>query len=284
MKKRSKLLMLGTLIVLLPLLAACPKKYAVLISTNEVQFDDWAYHSEWWYDLVLQYQMLKDNGFQDSKIWVLYGSGTDFATIHPQYDATALFAAAITDWPVNRANVKKIFAELDAKMKSRDHLYVWWMGHGSGSGAGMCDLSMSISNTGEHVSDDELKAWMDQVTSYKKRTVNVMTCHAGGIVDEFANPAENTVTLASSTCVESSYDALLTCNGIKHADFNYTQPNALRQQNHCGGAVASDTSGNGRVSLAEAHAWNVVHVGTSTPQLGDPAGLAATTELAKKSP
>ena len=284
MKKRSRLTTLAVLIPLLLILAACPKKYAVLISANEVLWDDTPYHSTWWYDLVLQYEMLRDMGFQDSKIFVLYGSGSDFASVHPEYDATALFATAITDWPVNKANVKKVFDDLDAKMRSSDFLYVWWMGHGSGSGPGQCDLSMQISNTGEYVSDDELKGYIDQITSYRKRSLNVMTCHSGGILDEFGGAADRTVTLASSTCAETSHDAATTCNGKPHAEFNYHQPNALRERDHCGGAVAADTDGNSLVSLQEASHYLMTHMSTSTSQLGDPASLAPTTELEKKSP
>ena len=284
MKTTTRLLMTGMLVALLPVLAACPKKYAVLISTNEVMWDDWAYHSEWWYDLILQYKMLTESGFGEDRIFVLYGSGTDFATVHPQYDATALFGHAITDWPVNKARVEQVFKDLDAKMRKRDFLYVWWMGHGGGSGPGQCDLTMAISNTGETVTDDELKGYVDQVNRYRKRSVSVMTCHAGGILDEFNSPAERSIALASSTCPESSYDALATCNGILHAEFNYTEPNALREQTPCAAAVASDTSGDGWISLLETHQYNAAQMVTSTPQLGDPTGLAAVTEPAKTNP
>ncbi len=265
-------------------LTGCPAKYAVLLSSNEVIWDDVSYHAEWWYDLVLQYQMLKESGFDDSDIYVLYGDGTDFATVHGAYDSTALFGGAITDQPMNKAEVQKVFNTLNGQMKGKDYLYVWWMGHGSGGGADQCDLTMHISNTGETVTDDELRSYIDQVKHYRKRNIAIMTCHAGGLLDEFSPSGEGNVVLASSTCAESSYDATMTCNNIHQAEFNYTQPNGLRQRNPCAFLVAADTNGDGWVSLQEAHAYNTSSMSTSTPQLGDPDSLAASTVPARRRP
>lgn len=275
---RFSLLTAGLLVA-----TACTPKYAVLVSTNQVTMDDVAYHSEWWYDLVLQYQMLRQSGFRDDRIVVLYGDGNDFATGRPEYDAQAQFGHTITDSPVNTAAIQGAFATVDSRMRKRGYLYVWWMGHGGGSGPGQCDLSMAISNTGEVVSDDELKSYIEQVRKFRKRSVSVMTCHAGGILDEFG-AGEKTVVLASSTCAESSYDAPATCNGAVQADFNVTQPGALRRRDFCEAAVGSDFNGDGSVSLAEAQQWNAAAMATSTPQLGDPDGLAAALIPARPQP
>jgi len=262
---------------------ACTPKYAVLVSTSQVSMDDVAYHSEWWYDLILQYKMLRESGFRDDRIQVLYGDGQDFATSRPEYDAQALFGHTITDSPVSRAAVHDVFAKVDSRMRKRGYLYVWWMGHGGGSGPEQCDLSLQISNTGEAVSDDELKADIDQVQRFRKRSVSIMTCHSGGLLDEFG-AGEKTVVLASSTCAESSYDASATCNGAVQAEFNVTQPGALARHDFCGGAIASDGSGNGFVSLLETQQWNLTAMSTSTPELGDPDGLAAALEPSRPSP
>lgn len=262
----------------------CAKKYAVLISTNEVVSDDVAYHSEWWYDLFLHYKMLKENGFKDDKIYVLYGDGTDFNTAYVNYNATTQFGHVITDMAVNKANIQSIFNTLKGKVKNRDYVYVWWMGHGGGSGPGSCNLSMSISNTGEHVSDAELTNYINDVSKYRKRSVAVMTCHSGGMIDNMNTAGNKTVVLTSSTCPQSSYDAPFTCNGMLHAEFNYTLPNALYLKNPCGSSVGSDYDSNGYVSLSEADQYNTAAMTTSTPQIGDPDGIAATTYIKKKKP
>lgn len=284
MNMKVKLTLAGSVALCLLTLSGCATKYAVLLSSNEVTWDDVSYHSEWWYDLVLQYQMLKESGFKDDAIYVLYGDGTDFATVHAAYDSAALFGGPITDRPMNKAEVQNVFGTLNHKMKKKDYLYVWWMGHGSGWGEDHCDLTMHISNTGETVTDDELRSYVDQVKHYKKRSVSIMTCHAGGLLDEFDVPGERNVVLSSSTCAESSYDATWTCNNVYHAEFNYTQPNGLREKNPCGFLIASDTNHDGWVSLQEAHDYNLSVMSTSTPQIADPDSLAASTVPARPWP
>jgi len=278
--KASKLILLC---LILMLLSGC-SKYAVLISTNEVTQDDISYHSEWWYDLFLQYQALRDNGFDDENIYILYGDGNDFNTTHNDYNANLQYGHTITDMAVNKANIQAIFNTLSSEVGSRDHLYVWWMGHGGGSGPGSCDLSMSISNTGEHVTDTELASYINNIADYNKRTVDVMTCHSGGMLDNMNVAGSNTVTLTSSTCPESSYSITTTCNSRPHAEFHYTLPNALREADPCGTAVASDADTSGAVSLVEVHNYNSAEMTTSTPQLADPDGLAAITELNRTKP
>ena len=271
------------LCMMLMLLSGC-SKYAVLISTNEVTHDDISYHSEWWYDLFIQYQALRENGFDDEDIYVLYGDGTDFNTAHNDYNASLQYGHSITDMAVNKANIQAIFNTLSSEVGSRDHLYVWWMGHGGGSGPGSCNLSMSISNTGEHVTDVELASYMSNVSDYRKRTVDVMTCHSGGILDNMDIVGNSTVTLASSTCVESSYSISSTCNGRPHAEAHYTIPNALSEQDPCGNAVASDANTSGYVSLSEVHSYNSAEMTTSTPQIANPDGIAASTHLKRTQP
>lgn len=265
-------------------LSACAHKYAVLISNANTTADNVAYHSEFWYDLFLEYKTLRENGFKDADIHVVYGNGADFATVHADYNATAQFGHSITELPVNKANIQAVFNALKSKVTSRDYLYVWWMGHGGGSGPGSCNLSMLISTTGEHVTDAELAAYINGIPNYRKRNVSVMTCHSGGIVDNFNSAGNRTVVHASSTCPQSSYSTTATCNGRHHAEFNYTFPNALRQQNPCAGAVPSDADHNGAVSMSEAHQYNQANMTTSTPQLGDPDGLAATTFIKNYKP
>ncbi|MDH3523351.1 MAG: hypothetical protein OES32_07165 [Acidobacteriota bacterium] len=265
------------LLCVISLLAPGCTKYAVLISTNEVSADDVIIHSEWWYDLFAQYQMLREQGFDDADIYVLYGNGTDWNTSHPEYNATTQFGHSITDMAVSKADIQTVFTNLQSQVGSRDHLYVWWMGHGSGGAA--CNLTMSISNTGESVTDAELASYLSGITSYRKRSINIMTCHSGGLVDDFSAAGNKTVLLASSTCAESSYDEPSTCDGILRAEFNYDQPNALREQDPCATAVAADTDGDGSVSWQEAFQSVQATMTTSTPQLGDPDSLAATTAI-----
>jgi hypothetical protein len=272
------------LICLSLLMTACANKYAMLISTGRTTSDDSLYHSEYWYDLFIEYQMLRENGFKDENIYVLYGDGNDFGTDYPDYNATATFGHSIADMAVNKGNIQSVFNHLSTRVTSRDYFYSWWMGHGSGMGPGMCDLRMHISTTGEIVTDAELTTYLNQIQAFRKRNLAVMTCHSGGLVDNLDVAGTRTLVLTSSTCAQSSYSTTTTCNGRGHAEFNYTFPNALRQKDPCGAVVTSDTDNNGRVSIFEAHQYNLANMTRSTPQLGDPDGVAPTTELIRNQP
>lgn len=266
--------------------AGCAAKHAVLISANQVAFDDIAYHSVWWYDLFQQYKMLRENGFKDDHIHVLYGNGADFNTIHANYNATTQYGQAITDMAANKSNLQAVFNDIKAKVKDRDFLYVWWMGHGGGYGSDYCDLTMEISHTGENVSDVEFAGYLNMINHYRKRSVNIMTCHAGGMLDNFHSSGKKTITMTSSTCAQSSYEAYPStiCDGRNRAEFNMTLTDAFRMQNACSAAVASDSNGNGYVSHMEAHLYNQANMVRSAPQIEDPDGLASNTRIKRKEP
>ncbi len=269
----------------------CAKKYAVLISTNTVTADDVAYDSVWWYDTVLMYKMLKENGFKDENIFVLYGDGTDFNTGYNYYNSNAQFGHPITDYPNSKANIQNIFswlasgnaAENIKKVKKKDYLFVWLMGHGSGHGTGGCDLTMHISNTGETVTDSELASYINSIDTYRKKNVMVMTCHAGGMNDNLNVAGSNIVTHTSSTCTGSSYEGNGTYD-VNHAEFTHDIANALREKKPDGTPVNSDTNSNGKVSLREAYVYTHANMVTSVPQETDPSGISPTTHIKKTKP
>jgi hypothetical protein len=286
MKAFTKTLVIITLLLAGVLSSGCAKKHAVLISANNVTVDDVAYHSVWWYDLFQQYKMLRKNGFKDNNIHVLFGNGTDFNTAYAGYNATTQYGHAITDMAANKANVQAVFSNIQSNVKSRDFLYVWWMGHGLGYGSDYCDLTMDLSHTGEHVTDVEFAGYVNVINNYRKRNVNIMTCHAGGMLDNFDSTGNKTMTLTSSTCAESSYEAFASaiCDGRHRAEFNMTLTEALREQDACGTTVASDTNADGYVSYTEAHQYNQAEMVRSTPQIEDPDSLAGGTQIKKKQP
>jgi hypothetical protein len=278
MKTQIKLTTYFLLSLSLLILSGC-SKYAVLVSTNKVTHEDVSYHSEWWYDTFLMYQALRESGFQDKNIYVLYGDGIDFDTTYNDYNAIKVYGHNITDMAVNKANIQSIFNTLSNKVGGNDHLYVYWMGHGGGSGPGSCNLTMDISYTGETVTDIELANYINMISNYKKRTIDIMTCHSGGMLDNMDVIGTDTVTLTSSTCPQSSYSISTTCNGRTHAEFHYTIPNALRWRDPCNNPVDADYNNSGDVSLSEVHSYNAATMTTSTPQMVDPDGIAPNTHL-----
>lgn len=284
-------ILIGMIGLLVFLSVGCAHKYAVLISANKVTTDDVGYHSVWWYDTVLMYKMLKENGFREKNIFVLYGDGTDFNTGYNYYNSNIQFGHSITDYANHKANIQNIFswlatgnpAENIKKIKKRDYLFTWWMGHGSGYGPGSCDLTMHISNTGETVTDSEFAGYINSISTYRKRNMMVMTCHAGGMIDNLNAAGSKTVTHTSSTCIESSFEGNGTYD-VNHAEFTYDMANALREEKPDGTPANSDADANGKVSLQEAYSYTSTNMVTSTPQEADPDGISPTTYVEKKEP
>ncbi|OQY99027.1 MAG: hypothetical protein B6D35_10545 [Candidatus Brocadia sp. UTAMX2] len=241
-------------------------KHAVLICAGVTNADRQRYNSAYWYDLMSQYLMLRERGFNDENIHVLYGyDGEDYYPGLLDYNSAHLFGKKITDMAISKANIESVFQALGGKrsdvncvsraLTDEDYLYIWWMGHG-GSDPGTCNLYLPISVTGEEFTDVELSNCINQVSHYKKRVVAVMTCFSSGILDDMINEkGVNTVTLASSSCDEYSYDIWPTCDRRPHAEFNYKLTEAIRQMDICNKPLKKDPDTNpkdGYVSLAEA--------------------------------
>ncbi len=276
-----------------------PEKYAVLISAYEVNNQDndgngirdgenVEIHAAFWYDLVLQYKMLIEIGFEHNNIKVLYGRGTAFDTMYPEYDLRKLYPThQITYHAVTKKNIERIFDELkNTNIKVHDYVYIWWMGHGYVSGPDNCGLSLFIGFTDENnpnITDDQLHDYIKRIPICSKRTIAVMACHSGGIIDDMDVAGEGTtggtVTLASATCNQTSYETLSSCD-VYHAEFNYTLTTALLMENSCGLSMAFcrrghllDGNGDGNISLGEVHEFNKCEMRRSTPMIGDPDGI-----------
>lgn len=249
-----------------------PGKFAVLISTGRTTADNTWYHSEYWYDLVLTYRTLIENGFTHDHIYVLYGNGTDFASTHANYQNP--YPNPITDYAVSRTNIQNIFNWLAAgnaaqgipALTNNDFLFVWWMGHGGGGAS--CNTSFSVSTTGESVTDTQLATWTSAIT-YRRRAFVFMTCHSGGAMDNLQNIT--TVTMPSCTCTQNSSSAMY---DVVHGEWTYWVDGALRELLPSGAAVNSDTDNNTLVSLQETFNWGSTQSMGSTPQLSDSGSIA----------
>jgi hypothetical protein len=295
MKKKfiSWVYLSSVILILLTLTSCtgCTEKVAVLISTNNVAADDIAYHSVWWYDTVLMYDLMKNEGY--NRIYVLYGNGTDFNSNYYCYNSTSRFEETITDFPCDREHIQGVFNSLAtggtldgktiAKLKNDSRLFVWWMGHGGGSSS--ANYIMDITHKSETVSGNEFYTWVNQIANYSKRSVHVMTCHAGCYLSLFNTAGNQTVAEASSSCMASSYEDPSPPD-VNHAEYTYWLYEALRGNeadanpaaSPClGVAVASDTDSSGDVSLLESFTYILSKMTTSVPEKVDPDSIAAST-------
>ncbi|MCP4230349.1 MAG: hypothetical protein GY771_09410 [bacterium] len=279
----------GILMIVFTGCTGCGETVAVLISTNQVSVDDLSYHSVWWYDTVIMYDMLKTKYGYDH-VYVLYGDGTDFNSAYDCYNSTTRFGENITDFPCDRAHIEDIFTALGTggtvdgeniyQMTEDDRFFVWWMGHGYGTDS--TDYEMDISHMGETVTGSEFQTWVNYVTDYDERSIHVMTCHAGCYLPLFDVAGNETVAEASSTASTSSYEIPGPVD-VNHAEYTYHLYSALRGNEPSttagclGTAVSSDTDSNGFVSLDESFTYVTGNTTTSSPQRVDPDSIAPTT-------
>lgn len=269
----------------------CKERVAVLISTHNVNADDISYFSVWWYDTVLMYELLEKEGY--NRIYVLYGNGTDFNSEHDCYNSTARFGQSITDFPCDRAHIEAIFDSLGnggivdekkiKKLKNKSRLFIWWMGHGGGTSTN--SYRMAISHTGERVTGNEFKTWVNYITNYGKRSIHVMTCHSGCYLPLFDVSGNTTIAESSSDCLHSSYEHSSPPD-VNHAEYTYWLYSSLMERETdtnpdstpcLGVAVSSDTNGDGKVSLEESFNHIISKMLTSVPKKVDPDSIASTT-------
>ena len=272
--------------------AAAQQKYAVLISTGQTTVDDQMVHSEYWYDLLLMYRALIERGFTHNNIFVLYGNGTDFTSAHPEYQRATYYPslAQITDFATSKTNINNIFAWLAAgnaaqgvpQIQPGDFLFFWWMGHGGWDGddaAGHHLYHALVAMTGENFSDAEFATAFAQLPACVIKTVFVMTCHSGALLDniEGVHLAAHTSSRYDQNSASGDYD-------VVHADFSYHASCALRQLTPGGVAVASDADGDGRLTIREANVYTHAQTTSSETVVSDYRGIAPKIALADAQP
>lgn len=269
--------------------ATAQQKYAVLVSADEASIDDQVINSEFWYDLFLMYRMLIEHGFTHDNIFVLFGDGNDFLSAHAEYQTMpVLGVASITDYSNEKANVENIFTWLGAgnaaegipQVQDDDFLFYWWMGHGSGCACADYEAKIHFGTRTEWVSDNEFVTYFAHLPACVIKPMFVMTCRSGGLIDDFTG-LHNTLHTAAECCTDA-YP--LFGKDVIHAEYNYYLINAFRQQEPDGTAVASDTDGDGLISVLEANTYTHTNTAGSDTQIADYRFIAPLIQIASADP
>ena len=244
-----------------PVVAA--DNYVVLISAGRTTADDAYTNSEYWYDLLLAYQMLIDNGYEHEDIHVLYGEGVDYFSAHERYQNP--YSNSIADYNNHRTTIESVLGSLGAIMTPNDNIYVWWLGHGSSMDG---HLYMTIENTMSTLRDDEFAAFMDQITQYNLRAFSFMTCFSGGIIDDLASPTSIVMTSSDFFTISES-DWL--CDG-PHTEFHYHETCAWHWETpfQMCGLIDADEDEDQKISYAECFVHAAAGTQASPAQLSDP--------------
>src|ERR1700687_568036 len=295
-EKRRRLLVLGVCLIgsvaagggpqgAARLAAAAPPaasgRYAVLVVANQTTSDTVPMDADWWHDLIVQYQALKDDGFADEDISVVYGAGSDFQSQTDTYSSTKRFKHNITTLPLTFQGISDAFAAANSRLRMGGYLYVAWSSHGtqvSGSNPCEAELYLEIAGTQHVVSSSMLKQWVQSVTQAGRITLSVNACSSGQVGELFAG-VPGTIVLTAAQCGLNSFDISDdACNQLPASEFSYFQTEALRQKDICDKGVSSDINGDGRVSFDEV-AQHLCRMQLSKPQVFDPFGIAKTTSL-----
>ncbi len=238
--------------------------YAVLISAGKSTADDAMINSEYWYDLLLTYEMLIDNNYEHNNIYVLYGEGTGFNSSHERYHNP--YPQEIVDYNNHKATIQSVFASLSGVITSNDQLYVWWLGHGAPYGS---NLGLTLENSGEVLMDYDFASYVNQIEYCGLRAFSFMTCNSGGIIDDLQGL--NTIVMTSADFYTPSNSDNL-CDTV-HTEFHYHETNAYHWQTpfEMCGPIDADTSNDDIISFSEGYVHAAAGTG-SNPQISDLGG------------
>lgn len=101
------------------------RKFAVLIAGGGNSANN---HIRYWNDLLCMYQILKDKGYPERNIKVIYHDG-----IEPEDSVEGKVKGNMPiDFEASRENIKKVFDELAKTMKKNDKLFIMINNHGGG--------------------------------------------------------------------------------------------------------------------------------------------------------
>ncbi|MFP5258680.1 MAG: C13 family peptidase [Acidobacteriota bacterium] len=221
-------------------------RYAVIISGGYDQANN---HIRYWNDCAYFFTTLKNNGFLQDHIYVLFADGTDPAIDNSlgENSNVDLNGDTVADigYSATKANITAVFNELAGKLGSQDILYLFTTDHG---GAGDDNPSPYANSNvvlylwNESITNTEFAAEVNKVTT--KATVAIFEqCYSGGMIEPLKGP--NRVLMSAARFWELSYSM----NSGEYDEFSFYVTQALAD------ASKGDSNGDGIVTLEEAYAY-----------------------------
>lgn len=230
------------------------QKYAVLISGQAVETQGF---DEFWNDVVLMREALQKQGFQDNRIYILYGAGTDYSNIN-RTAARYRPNPAITNFAATIAKVTSVFNGLATgtnnlpKLTDDDLLFVWTFDHGNGP-PDIPGPNCYLCLTDGDMQDTTFANLVNQIP-HAYRVFCMQQCHSGGFIDDLQS--DRTVILTACRDTEYGHGTdtereLISNIEYSHGEFNFHLLAALNGQDPLGTAVNADADGNSFVTMRE---------------------------------
>lgn len=189
-------------------------------------------YEEFWFDAVILYKALRDEGYTDDHIFLLYGKGNDYVPtdypIAPKYafgPNNPDYPARITDYPARIQDVQNIFNWLSVGNPSEgitaltddDFLFVWTFGHGGyhdddednvweygeETTIGLIDDDFQT-NSHEAMLASEFINLLNQI-HYNRRAIWMAQCCSGGFVEPNYSLANSPKTTVLTSCATGGY-------------------------------------------------------------------------------
>ncbi len=258
-------------------------RYAVLISGGINAANN---HVRYWNETKATYNLLKDAGYTDANIYVLYADGV------------ARDAGMTVDYAATKANITTVFNALAEKMGDNDTLFIMTTDHGGGFArlpidathpAGMyggvvdtngdeadaiseAAFNLDINSDGDKtdtlgidetlwlwngttITDDEFRTELNKLTHYFRMVIVMEQCFSGGFIGDLLGPRRVIMTAANES--QPSWARKdPTTNNYTYDMFMYHFLAALRGSTpDYGTSVNADTSGDLKVSMLEAYKY-----------------------------
>jgi len=242
------------------------KTWAVLISGG---WDRDHNYARYWNDLGECYTMLKEKGYVDDEIYVLYADGNSPSTTNC-YNLNHMYSqynSMVIDYAATKANLQKVcqYIQGNTTPGGYDTLFVFTTDHGSQN---------SISNlclwNQEKISATEFAGsnYFGQITNVQLKIFVMEQCYSGGFINSLADSKTVIATAAKSNEMSWSCDT----EGY-YDEFVYHFTAALRGKTPNNANVDADADNNGMVSLKEAFNYSKNNDSRNeTPQWSDISG------------
>lgn len=258
-------------------------RYAVLISGGINAANN---HVRYWNETKCLYQLLKDSGYTDANIYVLYADGV------------ARDAGMTVDYSATKANIATVFNALAEKMGNEDTLFIMTTDHGGGFARAPIDAthpagmyggvvdtngdetdalseaaynldinhdgdktdSVGVDETlclwnGVNMTDDEFAVEVNKIPHYSRMVIAMEQCFSGGFIGDLLGPRR--VLMSAANEGQPSWARKdPTTNTYTYDMFMYHFLAALRGSTpDYGASVNADTSGDLKVSMLEAYKY-----------------------------
>lgn len=221
-------------------------RYAVIISGGYDQANN---HIRYWNDCAYFFTTLKNNGFLQDHIYVLFADGTDPAIDNSlgENSNVDLNDDTVADigYSATKANITAVFNELAGKLGSQDILYIFTTDHGGAGGdnpSPYANSNVVLYLWNESITNTEFAAEVNKATT--KATVAIFEqCFSGGMIEPLKGP--NRVLMSAARFWELSYSM----NSGEYDEFSFYLTEALADTSK------GDSNGDGIVTLEEAYSY-----------------------------